>query len=120
MSNCSPILKSNRLFLFINVFDLILDENETNCLGVYFFGLVWFGLVFLAPSMFGRDLIEQVRDDSKNSESLFFVPVIVTKCIEAVEANGECGIAFFSFLACFYPSFHPFSTSSILFLSLLD
>ena len=84
---------------------------------VFFF---WFGLVFLAPSMFGRDLIEQVRDDSKNSESLFFVPVIVTKCIEAVEANGECGIAFFSFLACFYPSFHPFSTSSILFLSPFD
>ena len=73
---------------------------------VFFF---WFGLVFLAPSMFGRDLIEQVRDDSKNSELLFFVPVIVTKCIEAVEANGECGIAFFVFglfLSFLSPVFH--------------
>ena len=68
----------------------------------------WFGLVFLAPSMFGRDLIEQVRDDSKNSESLFFVPVIVTKCIEAVEANGECGIAFFRFWLVFILPFTRF------------
>ncbi|KAI5121576.1 hypothetical protein M0805_000755 [Coniferiporia weirii] len=36
------------------------------------------------PSMFGRDLIEQVREDSKTSE--LFVPIIVEKCIEAVEA----------------------------------
>ncbi|THH10505.1 hypothetical protein EW145_g1289 [Phellinidium pouzarii] len=41
------------------------------------------------PSMFGRDLTEQVRDDSKTSE--LFVPVIVEKCIDAVEtlANVE-------------------------------
>ncbi|KAH8119286.1 RhoGAP-domain-containing protein [Phellopilus nigrolimitatus] len=38
------------------------------------------------PSMFGRDLIEQVRDDSKHVE--LFVPVIVEKCIDAVEALG--------------------------------
>lgn len=42
---------------------------------------------YLAPSMFGRDLIEQVRDDSKNSE--LFVPLIVEKCINAVEALGK-------------------------------
>ncbi|KAF8647087.1 hypothetical protein AX16_006921 [Volvariella volvacea WC 439] len=38
----------------------------------------------LPPSMFGRDLIEQVRADSKDGDR--FVPVIVQKCIEAVEA----------------------------------
>lgn len=39
--------------------------------------------------MFGRDLIEQVREDSKNSKnSELVVPIIVEKCIEAVEANG--------------------------------
>ncbi|WVR00219.1 hypothetical protein IAU59_007361 [Kwoniella sp. CBS 9459] len=36
----------------------------------------------LPPSMFGRDLIEQVGADRSN------VPVIVTKCISAVEAVG--------------------------------
>ena len=41
----------------------------------------------LAPSMFGRDLTEQVRADSKYEERQ--VPVIVEKCIEAVEARGE-------------------------------
>ncbi|TFK53665.1 RhoGAP-domain-containing protein [Heliocybe sulcata] len=38
----------------------------------------------LPPSMFGRDMIEQVQADSKDGERL--VPVIVEKCIEAVEA----------------------------------
>lgn len=38
--------------------------------------------------MFGRDLIEQVQADSVNKESDTFVPVIVEKCIQAVEANG--------------------------------
>lgn len=37
--------------------------------------------------MFGRDLIEQVREDSNPHEK--FVPTIVEKCIEAVEANGK-------------------------------
>ena len=37
--------------------------------------------------MFGRDLTEQVRADSKYEERQ--VPVIVEKCIEAVEARGE-------------------------------
>ncbi|KIP11643.1 hypothetical protein PHLGIDRAFT_63457 [Phlebiopsis gigantea 11061_1 CR5-6] len=35
------------------------------------------------PSMFGRELIEQVRADSKDEERL--VPVIVEKCIDAVD-----------------------------------
>lgn len=35
------------------------------------------------PSMFGRDLTEQVRADSKDEERL--VPVIVEKCIDAVD-----------------------------------
>ncbi|KAG6917422.1 hypothetical protein DXG01_002507 [Tephrocybe rancida] len=37
-----------------------------------------------APSMFGRDLIEQVQADSRGEERQ--VPVIVEKCIQAVEA----------------------------------
>lgn len=41
----------------------------------------------LAPSMFGRDLTEQVRADSKEEERN--VPVIVEKCIDAVETLGE-------------------------------
>ena len=36
--------------------------------------------------MFGRDLVEQVRADAKGSQRT--VPVIVEKCIEAVEAIG--------------------------------
>lgn len=38
------------------------------------------------PSMFGRDLREQVQEDSEFSE--VFVPIIVEKCIKAVETNG--------------------------------
>ncbi|EAU91294.2 signal transducer [Coprinopsis cinerea okayama7 len=38
----------------------------------------------LPPSMFGRDLIEQVRADSKGGERR--IPVIVEKCVDAVEA----------------------------------
>ncbi|OBZ70688.1 putative Rho-type GTPase-activating protein 3 [Grifola frondosa] len=37
----------------------------------------------LPPSMFGRDLIEQVRADSRNERR--FIPVIVEKCIDAVD-----------------------------------
>ncbi|KAJ8077137.1 Rho-type gtpase-activating protein [Marasmius tenuissimus] len=40
----------------------------------------------LPPSMFGRDLTEQVRSDAKGGSRQ--VPVIVEKCIEAVEALG--------------------------------
>ena len=38
--------------------------------------------------MFGRDLVEQVRADTRGSER--FIPVIVEKCIDAVEASGAC------------------------------
>ncbi|KAG8694763.1 hypothetical protein FRC09_009615, partial [Ceratobasidium sp. 395] len=41
----------------------------------------------LPPSMFGRDLIEQVRADAKNDPGRM-VPVIVDKCIRAVEASA--------------------------------
>lgn len=37
--------------------------------------------------MFGRDLREQVQEDSTEAE--IFVPLIVEKCLKAVEANGE-------------------------------
>ncbi|KAI0744172.1 hypothetical protein C8Q80DRAFT_1107153 [Daedaleopsis nitida] len=37
----------------------------------------------LPPSMFGRDLVEQVRADSKDEHRM--VPVIVEKCIDAVD-----------------------------------
>jgi hypothetical protein len=36
--------------------------------------------------MFGRDLIEQIRADSRGGDRM--VPVIVEKCIDAVEENG--------------------------------
>ena len=48
--------------------------------------------------MFGRDLTEQVRADSKEEQRL--VPVIVDKCIDAVDALGgstffrNCDLAF--------------------------
>jgi hypothetical protein len=37
--------------------------------------------------MFGRELTEQVRADSRVSDKM--TPLLVEKCIEAVEANGE-------------------------------
>lgn len=37
--------------------------------------------------MFGRDLVEQVRSESKDYER--FIPIIVEKCIEAVDALGK-------------------------------
>lgn len=40
-----------------------------------------------ATSMFGRDLAEQVRSDSKSEDRS--VPIIVEKCIEAVDALGK-------------------------------
>ena len=49
-----------------------------------------------APSMFGRDLIEQVRADAKGEER--YVPVIVEKCINAVDALGELLSPFNTFL----------------------
>lgn len=36
--------------------------------------------------MFGRDLVEQVRSDARGGDRS--VPVIVEKCIEAVETLG--------------------------------
>lgn len=42
--------------------------------------------LLLAPSMFGRDLIEQVEADAKGGSRQ--VPIIVEKCIEAVDAVG--------------------------------
>jgi hypothetical protein len=39
------------------------------------------------PVMFGHELTEQVRADSKLSERM--VPLIVEKCIAAVDATGE-------------------------------
>jgi Rho-type GTPase-activating protein 1/2 len=49
---------------------------------------------FSAPSMFGRDLVEQVHADSRGSGRL--VPVIVEKCIDAVEIIGKkfCNMVF--------------------------
>jgi Rho-type GTPase-activating protein 1/2 len=38
------------------------------------------------PSVFGRDLIEQVRADSRDGDRM--VPIVVEKCIDAVEALG--------------------------------
>ncbi|CAE6481145.1 unnamed protein product [Rhizoctonia solani] len=41
----------------------------------------------LPPSMFGRDLVEQVRSDAKGDPNRM-VPLIVDKCIRAVEASA--------------------------------
>lgn len=49
----------------------------------------------IAPSMFGRDLIGQVRADAKGDER--YVPVIVEKCIDAVDALGELSVPFDAF-----------------------
>jgi hypothetical protein len=38
--------------------------------------------------MFGRDLIDQTRSDSRGDDRQ--VPVIVEKCIQAVELLGMC------------------------------
>ncbi len=48
--------------------------------------------------MFGRDLVEQVEADAKGSDRQ--VPVLVEKCIEAVETRGMfflCPLAIYSF-----------------------
>lgn len=42
--------------------------------------------------MFGRDLVEQVQNDSQGDDRQ--VPIIVEKCIQAVEATGTTGILF--------------------------
>jgi hypothetical protein len=44
-------------------------------------------LLLTAPSMFGRDLIEQVRADAQGGSR--DIPIIVEKCIEAVEVIGR-------------------------------
>ncbi|KAI0028791.1 hypothetical protein K488DRAFT_57737 [Vararia minispora EC-137] len=43
-------------------------------------------MVPLPPSMFGRDLIEQIRADSRGSDRM--VPILVEKCIDAVEQSA--------------------------------
>ncbi|PVG02489.1 RhoGAP-domain-containing protein, partial [Serendipita vermifera] len=43
-------------------------------------------IMALPPSMFGRDLIEQVHADAKGTERS--IPVIVEMCIQAVEVRG--------------------------------
>lgn len=44
-------------------------------------------LLFLAQSLFGRDLTEQATVDRPRDD--YFVPHIVDKCIDAVEALGR-------------------------------
>ena len=64
-----------------------------------FYLLLQFVLILhfhIAPSMFGRDLIGQVRADAKGEER--YVPVIVEKCIDAVDALGEL-IVFFQYVS---------------------
>lgn len=46
----------------------------------------FFLIISLVPSMFGRDLIEQVQTDSRGDDRQ--VPILVEKCIQAVEAIG--------------------------------
>lgn len=46
--------------------------------------------------MFGRDLIEQVRADAKGEER--YIPVIVEKCIDAVDVLGEL-VVFFQYVS---------------------
>lgn len=44
--------------------------------------------ILIAPSIFGRDLVDQVRSDLRWGDRK--VPVVVEKCIEAVDTLGEC------------------------------
>ena len=53
--------------------------------------------------MFGRDLIEQVRADAKGEER--YTPVIVEKCIDAVDALGELVVPFR--YASWFKFYHP-------------
>lgn len=46
--------------------------------------------------MFGRDLTEQARADAKDEER--YVPVIVEKCIDAVDALGKLILSLHTFL----------------------
>lgn len=61
---------------------------------------------FSGPSMFGRDLAEQVRADSKDQER--WIPVIVEKCIEAVDALGMMILPLLAF-----PLSHAFHSSGL-------
>lgn len=45
----------------------------------------------VAPSMFGRDLVEQVKADARGTDRA--IPVIVEKCIEAVETLGKLQVS---------------------------
>jgi len=54
-----------------------LFESPTPCLNV----------LLPEPAVFGRELTEQLRADSKFNEKM--VPLIVEKCIAAVDAGGE-------------------------------
>lgn len=47
---------------------------------------MWSHPITTVPSMFGRDLVEQVHTDSQGDDRQ--VPIIVEKCIQAVEAIG--------------------------------
>ena len=70
---------------------MLWETRHCQCLCVSdFLSSIYIVLTFLAPSIFGRDLTEQVRADSKYEERQ--VPVIVEKCIEAVEARGELSL----------------------------
>lgn len=67
--------------------DTIVDINQPlrKCLSATYLHEGAYGNTAL--SMFGRDLVEQVRFDAKGGNRL--VPVIVEKCISAVEALGK-------------------------------
>lgn len=45
--------------------------------------------ILSVPSMFGRELVEQVHADMKLERQERQVPIIVEKCIDAVEARGK-------------------------------
>lgn len=61
--------------------------SSNRCVGALLYTPAQCSPVLPAPSMFGRALIDQVRSDAKGSDR--HIPMIVEKCINAVEALGK-------------------------------
>lgn len=55
-------------------------------------------MMIVVPSMFGRDLIEQVRADWRDEQH--YIPVIVEKCIDAVDLLGKETVSIWPIIKC--------------------
>ena len=76
-SICHVLNKMHKIYL-LRLLSLQVRQNNR--------GLEYSTHKYAGPSMFGRDLAEQVRADSKDEDR--HIPIIVEKCIDAVDALG--------------------------------